>query len=239
MTEAWDQPPTPQESETVERERAYWEEHEDLDWVEEQTKARVISMIPRIEGDVLELCIGSGTFTSAIPRTYSSYTGVDISRTLLDSLAVRMPDVIGVSSNAEELEFPDHSFDSVLTFAGLHHLPRYQRAMYESLRVLRPGGSFFCFEPNDRAWYRAPMRLMRDFIGIYSEDEVYLDPREVTRTMENLGFVDLALAYLTPRFKPEHLSSRNRVFARMLYTASAFGSGPFTQSFFALSGRKP
>lgn len=239
MAEVWDRPATREDTEAVERERAYWDEHEDLDWVSVQSKTRVISLIPTVQGDVLELCIGSGTFTRAIPVSYRSYAGVDISSSLLESLAERMPNVTAVNGNAEELEFEDQSFDLVLVFAGLHHLPRYQRSISESHRVLRSGGSFFCFEPNDRAWYRIPMRFMRDFIGIYSQDEVYLDPRKVEETMVRLGFADLKVDYLTPRFKPGHLTPRNQVLARMMYAAASLGRGPGSQSFFALSGRKP
>jgi hypothetical protein len=64
----------------VQRERAYWEGYEDLDWVAAASKRDVFATIPRLDGDILELCIGAGTFTQAIPRRYASYRGVDLSR---------------------------------------------------------------------------------------------------------------------------------------------------------------
>lgn len=235
----WQRPASPQDQATVEREREYWDQHEDLDWVTDSSKCAAIALIPRVTGDVLELCIGSGTYSRAVPRDYRSYTGVDISQSLLDALKARQPGVVPVKGNAEDLVFEDQTFDSVLVFAGLHHLPRYQRAIAESHRVLRPGGYFYCFEPNDRAWYRTPMRFLRKFIGIYSDDEIWLDAADVVETMRRVGFRDPRVDYLTPRFKPGHLSAKNEVLARMMYAAAALGRSARTQSFVAISAQKP
>ncbi len=234
----WSRPATAAEAEAVERERVYWEEHEDLDWVADDSKRQVVALIPPSRGDALELCIGSGTFTRAVQGAHASYTGLDISRSLLDTLRETLPSVIAVRGNAEELPFEDGTYDQVLVFAGLHHLPRYPRSIAESHRVLRSGGTFFCFEPNALAWYRTPMRHMRDFIGIYSEDETYLDPGEVAGIMTEVGFRVENLAFLTPRFKPSHLTVRNQVLAQLMYGAARLGRGGRTQSFFAIAGSK-
>src|SRR5205814_1437766 len=135
--------------------------------------------------------------------------------------------------------FAGDSFDTVLIFAGLHHLPHFTRAVSHAYRVLRPGGRFVCLEPSSKAWYRKPMWMVRDFIGIYSEDEVFLDPDLVVRTMKEVGFEDIRPIFLTPRFRRSFLGPVNRILARVLYVAAAMGSGAGTQSFFLLSGRKP
>jgi demethylmenaquinone methyltransferase/2-methoxy-6-polyprenyl-1,4-benzoquinol methylase len=51
-----------------------------------------------------------------------------------------------VEGNAEELPFPDASFDAVTIAFGLRNVPRMQRALEEARRVLVPGGRFFCLE---------------------------------------------------------------------------------------------
>lgn|GEM_PF-2289374 len=225
-------------------EQGYWETYADYDWSSDETKDKAISFIPRTDGDVLELCIGGGAFARRIPKNYSSYTGLDLSRTLLDALAQNLPHVKTVYGDAQELPFEESSFDSVILFSGLHHLPKMRQSLDEAFRVLRPGGSYFCFEPNDCAWYRAPMRMMRnnktirDWIKIYSDDEVYLDPEQVEKVASAAGFVDAKVNFLTARFNPDFLGPMNRLFANVMYLAGALGSGVNTQSYFAFSARK-
>jgi ubiquinone/menaquinone biosynthesis C-methylase UbiE len=225
-------------------ERSYWESYQDYDWSSDQAKSQAIALIPRLDGDILEICVGGGAFARKIPRTYRSYTGLDLSQSLLNALKVHMPHVATVHGDAQDLPFADGSYDAVLVFSGLHHLPRYEKTLADSFRILRPGGCFFCFEPNDSAWYRAPMRYLRskkwvrDFIEIYSEDERYLDPAEVQGAFATAGFSDIRTHYLTPRFNPGFLGFANRIFARMIYTAASLGDSVRTQSYFAMSGRK-
>lgn len=42
--------------------------------------------------------------------------------------------------DAEKLEFPDASFDAVISFSAIFHFPNPDRALAEMFRVLRPGG---------------------------------------------------------------------------------------------------
>lgn len=222
----------------IERERQFWDQYEEFDWMAEKTKRDVVAMLPRLEGDVLELCVGSGMLTQHVPATYRTYTGVDLSETLLATLRRKMPRLTLVQGNAEGPSFADESFDAVLVVAGLHHLPHYRRAIAGGYRLLRPNGVFVCLEPSSRAWYRPPMEWLRHWIGIYSDDEVFLDPYEVGQAMRAAGFADLQTRFLTPRFSSAFLTPKNRVLAACLYAAAAMGRAALTQSFFLLTGRK-
>ncbi len=48
--------------------------------------------------------------------------------------------------NAEELPYPDRSFDCVTIAFGIRNVPRIERALAEAYRVLRVGGRFLCLE---------------------------------------------------------------------------------------------
>jgi demethylmenaquinone methyltransferase/2-methoxy-6-polyprenyl-1,4-benzoquinol methylase len=48
--------------------------------------------------------------------------------------------------NAEELPYPDKSFDCVTIAFGIRNVPRIDRALGEACRVLRLGGHFLCLE---------------------------------------------------------------------------------------------
>jgi ubiquinone/menaquinone biosynthesis C-methylase UbiE len=222
----------------IEREKEFWDEHAEFDWMAEGSKRDVVAMLPKLTGDVLELCIGSGMLTEHMPRTYRTYTGLDLSDTLLETLRRKMPELTLVQGNAEELCFADGSFDTVLIFAGLHHLPHFERTIAHAHRVLRPGGTFVCLEPSSRAWYRKPMEWLRDWIGIYSEDEVFLDPGGVEHTLRDAGFERVVRRYLTPKFSPAFLVGKNKVLAKLLYSAAAMGRAGLTQSFFLLTATR-
>ena len=48
--------------------------------------------------------------------------------------------------NAEELPYPDRSFDCVTIAFGIRNVPRIDRALGEAHRVLKIGGHFLCLE---------------------------------------------------------------------------------------------
>ena len=48
--------------------------------------------------------------------------------------------------NAEQLPYPDRSFDCVTIAFGIRNVPRIERALEEAYRVLRIGGRFLCLE---------------------------------------------------------------------------------------------
>ena len=48
--------------------------------------------------------------------------------------------------NAEELHYPDRSFDCVTIAFGIRNVPRIERALSEAYRVLKHGGRFLCLE---------------------------------------------------------------------------------------------
>jgi demethylmenaquinone methyltransferase/2-methoxy-6-polyprenyl-1,4-benzoquinol methylase len=51
-----------------------------------------------------------------------------------------------VEGNAEQLAFPDRSFDAYTIAFGIRNVPRIDLALKEAYRVLRPGGRFLCLE---------------------------------------------------------------------------------------------
>lgn len=92
------------------------------------------------------LDVGCGAGQIAIPaaRAGIKVTGVDIATNLIEE-ARRRADAEGLSiqfeeADAEELPFPDASFDTVVSLIGAMFAPRPDRVAEEMIRVCRPGG---------------------------------------------------------------------------------------------------
>ena len=94
--------------------------------------------------EVLDVATGSGNAALAAARRWCEVTGVDYVPTLLERARARaqaegLP-VTFRESDAEQLPFPDASFDVVLSVVGVMFAPDQERAARELLRVSRPGG---------------------------------------------------------------------------------------------------
>ena len=64
--------------------------------------------------------------------------------------------------NAEAIDLPDASFDIVVDYGILHHVPDWQKALMEITRILTPGGIFF-FEDILKSFVSAwPIRNLFD-----------------------------------------------------------------------------
>ncbi len=225
----------------ADRERAFFDAHEEFDWLPEPSIRQVLRHLPPLSGDVLELCAGSGMFTRHMPREGLRYACLDISPVLLNKLQQELPDIDIVVDSAIQPTLPEASFDYVCVFAGLHHLPDVETTISSVHRMLRPGGSFVCFEPNERCWYRKPMKAdkVRDKIGIWSEDEGFVDPDALRGALTTAGFTDIRDQYLTVRYLDEFLgSSVNRILARAIYAAGAISRARSWQAFFVMQASK-
>jgi SAM-dependent methyltransferase len=93
---------------------------------------------------VLEVGCGTGTDLLQFARGGASVVGIDLTPRSIEITRQRFQvyDLDGefALGDAEDLAFPDHSFDVVYSFGVIHHTPNTERAISEIYRVLRPGG---------------------------------------------------------------------------------------------------
>jgi SAM-dependent methyltransferase len=95
--------------------------------------------------DVLELGSGPGLTTDWLADRGARLTAVEYDKTDAMSLAARRHDVTVLHADARALPLPDSSFDAVVCFTMLHHLPSpaaQDELFAQAARVLRPGGIF-------------------------------------------------------------------------------------------------
>ncbi len=107
--------------------------------------------VPRAHGHVLELGVGSGLNLAFYdPANVVKVTGIDPSAPLLARAAARASEapvpVELIRGRAEELPFPDRSFDSAVVTYTLCSVDDPARVLAELRRVLRPGGELVLVE---------------------------------------------------------------------------------------------
>jgi len=94
---------------------------------------------------VLDVGCGTGSLTFALlaRAEIKSICGIDFSSDYINYASRRNADARVEFSvgDACALQFPDRSFDRVLSLLMLHFVPRADRAVTEMFRVARPGAS--------------------------------------------------------------------------------------------------
>jgi ubiquinone/menaquinone biosynthesis C-methylase UbiE len=111
---------------------------------------------PRPGQKVLDLACGSGTAALVAARRYCEVTGIDyvpelIARARKRAEASGLPSEFLVA-DAQDLPFPDNSFDVVLSVYGVQFAPDQEKAAAEMVRVCRQGGKTGLAGPIPEGW---------------------------------------------------------------------------------------
>ncbi|MGI8587366.1 MAG: class I SAM-dependent methyltransferase [Chloroflexia bacterium] len=110
---------------------------------------RCLDALADAEGRLLEIGCGAGRNLRAFAhyRPDLDLHGTDISRLALTEAERAEGPIAYRLGDALDLPYPDGSFDIVVLFDVLEHVPDVGRTVAEIARVLRPGGVFHCFVP--------------------------------------------------------------------------------------------
>lgn len=104
---------------------------------------------------LLDLAGGTGDVAFRVVEAGGGGTAVTVSDINTDMLTVGAERALArglndrvtfEQGNAEELGYPDRSFDCVTIAFGIRNVPRIERALSEAYRVLKFGGRFLCLE---------------------------------------------------------------------------------------------
>jgi ubiquinone/menaquinone biosynthesis C-methylase UbiE len=141
------------------------------------------------EGDVLEIAVGTGR-NLGLYRDDVRLTGIEFSPAMLDvardkvrELGLKIDLRVG---DAQALEFPDASFDTVICTLALCTIPDHRAAVSEAKRVLRPGGRFLLLEHVRSPVHsvRLVQRLLDPLMVRFEGDHLLREPLEHLRAEE-------------------------------------------------------
>ena len=141
-------------------------------------------------GDVLELAVGTGRNLRHYPPGVR-LVGIELSPAMLD-IAQQEAATVGREADlrvgdAQALEFPDDSFDTVTCTLALCTIPDDRAALAEAIRVLRPGGRFVAMEHvrSPALPVRAVQRMLEPLFVRFEHDHLLRDPLD---HLEAVGF---------------------------------------------------
>jgi ubiquinone/menaquinone biosynthesis C-methylase UbiE len=119
-------------------------------------EALVNAVDPHPGRKVLDLACGSGTAALVAARRYCHVMGIDYEPGLIDR-ARKRAEASGMQADflvedAQNLPFPDNSFDVILSVYGIQFAPDQEKAAAEMIRVCKPGGNIGLAGPIPEGW---------------------------------------------------------------------------------------
>ncbi|MFZ2530594.1 MAG: methyltransferase domain-containing protein [Rhodococcus sp. (in: high G+C Gram-positive bacteria)] len=165
-----------------------------IDWWERRVMGRPRQWaIPRAEGRVLEIAVGTGLNLPLYGPQVTSILGIDLSDKMLDIARHRITDAQLTRAtvrrgDAQALELPAVSVDTVVSTLTFCTIPDPLAASREAFRVLVPGGRFVLAEhgPATNRVGAALMRAVEPLTVRFGADHL---TREPVPYLEEAGFV--------------------------------------------------
>jgi SAM-dependent methyltransferase len=111
--------------------------------------------VPGQTARILDLGCGNGVFTKWLQEKAPFVAGVDHNADQLRHAHLSFPGMITVAASADILPFANESFDVVIASDVVEHVDDDQAAIWEALRVLKPGGRLLVSVPN-----RGPLQFL-------------------------------------------------------------------------------
>ncbi|MBQ5736643.1 MAG: class I SAM-dependent methyltransferase [Alistipes sp.] len=123
-------------------------------YVFQRSRLAYVEASRMVSGRVLEIGTGTGYGAEIVAPSAERFTTIDKTRS--DELGMLPANVEFVEAKVPPLPFADNTFDYVVSFQVIEHIPNDRAFVAEVLRVLRHGGKFIVSTPN------RPMSLTRN-----------------------------------------------------------------------------
>jgi SAM-dependent methyltransferase len=165
---------------------------------------RFLQCVRPKSGEVcMDLGCGTGAFTRRLNLFELSLTGVDISAKCVGLAREKGGGESYLTGDLMNLDFEKESADIIVYSGVLHHITQREerlRALREGLRILKPGGRLFAYDPNKASpsmWlYRSPQSPLYSQEG-KTENEVLLSRQDLVEELTAAGFTGIEVQGLS------------------------------------------
>ena len=138
-------------------------------------KRRLINLAAPSRGEqALDLCCGTGDIAFSLAARGVNVVGLDFSESMLNVARRRASTQSGhfrfLRGDAQEIPFPEASFDIVTVGYGLRNLASWQQGLREMWRVARPGGRLLVLDfgkPDNAIWRAAYFTYLRACVPVF------------------------------------------------------------------------
>lgn len=156
-------------------------------------------ILSEAEGKVLEVGVGTGKNLEYYPPD-CEIIGIDLSPGMLEKAKVKAQNLQLELSlqemDAQELQFPDHSFDTVVATCVFCSVPDPIKGLKEIKRVCKPGGKILLLEH-----VRSENPILGEIMDILDPITVRLiGPHINRRTVENIETAGLKIKHIEDHY---------------------------------------
>ncbi|MEC7173575.1 MAG: class I SAM-dependent methyltransferase [Bacteroidota bacterium] len=162
------------------------------------------------EHTLLDVGCGTGRASTPFAKNGVKVIGLDISEEMVIR-AKRKSESLGLIDNtdyvvgdSENLPFATNSFDAVLAFGVLHHVPSPQRMLQQMSRVLKNNGFYFGHE-NNKTVFRPLFDLLMKFSRLWIEEAGNHPLISISELKKWSVNADINMSIKSSVFLPPHL----------------------------------
>jgi SAM-dependent methyltransferase len=185
---------------------------------------------------ILEIGFKNGLFLDECYKAGLVPAGLEVLKPFCDTVSRQFPHVEALFYDGGKFPVPDTSFDFVVSFQVLEHVPSIEHIFRESARVLRPGGMMYHTFPNYFSFYeghyavlwfpffnkfigRAYLKLLRCYDWQIEEINM-VKPRAVVRALntckDRIKTLSLGRAEFINKFNRHQIDKINHKLLRMV-----------------------
>jgi len=141
-------------------------------------KRRVVELAAVKPGNrALDLCCGTGDLALALAQRGADVVGLDFSGAMLEiaekrrqkNLKSQIQNLKFIQGDAQQIPFPDHSFEVVTVGYGLRNLANWEVGLAEMYRVAKPGGRLVVLDfgrPPNAVWREVYFMHLKLFVPL-------------------------------------------------------------------------